>query len=283
MVASIPIEGHAVNAAFNPSTNRVYVRTMQATRRGGVAVIDTTSNAVVDVFAVADTATDVDVAVNPATNHVYVPLAGLGAVWVTQDPSAIGGRDFGISLRPEGVRLSWSPGTRETGYSIARWGADTGTMEMLPASGVLPAGTRTFTDSDSLTESGYLYALLPRAGGAILWMSDLVGLWTDVPPTPFPNAAPADFMLRHGRHGHMIGQVGYAMVMTWRAPAVGSAGYVIVGSDSVGTSETVVAAAETRAIDLAGWPKCYTVFADNGALAGYTPTLCAVSVSGLEP
>ncbi len=169
VIAAIPVEGYATAVALNPSTNRLYVRTQTE----GVVVIDTLTNSVVRTFVVSDmNATAADIGVNAATNAVYVPMAGHELVWVTQDPAPFGGRDFGITVVPGGVRLTWTPGTEEASYSIVRWAADSDTVETLEG---LPQGTTSFVDQEPLTESAYHYALLPLdAGGVPLWVSDVL-------------------------------------------------------------------------------------------------------------
>ncbi len=270
VIAAVPVEGEALAVASNPATNRLYVRTEQ----GGVAVVDALTNAVVRTFAVSDgSATNADVGVNPATNAVYVPMAGQNVVWVTQDPAPFGGRDFGITVVPGGVRLTWTPGTEETGYSIVRWAADSDTVETLEG---LPQGTTSFVDQEPLTESAYHYVLLPLDdGGSPLWMSEVLGVQ---PNTQSTQHAPPDFTLRHAAHAHHMGQVGFGVAMSWQAPG-DQAGYVLAAMFPDGNQEIPLGAQATSAIQVISEPSCFMVFAGVGEEVGYTHSLCAIPLT----
>lgn len=269
-LASVPIEGLSMALALNTSTNRLYVRTENC----GVAVIDTLTNSVVKTFAVTDTLPDLDIGVNPVTNGLYVPMADHDLVWVTEDPAPIGGRDFGIRVVSNGVQLSWTAGTKESGYSILRWAGDDGdTLETIAN---LPKGRTSFVDQGALTESAYHYALLPLdAAGIPLWVSDIVGL---MPNSQSANHAPTNFTLRHAAHAHHMGQVGFGVAMSWRAPG-NQAGYVLGAINSDGNEEIPLPAAASRAIQVISGPSCFVLYAGVGEEVGYTHTLCAIPLT----
>lgn len=270
VIATVPVGGYATAVALNPSTNRLYVRT----ELGGVAVINTLTNTVVRTFAVTDIATNADIEVNPVTNALYVPLAQIGVVWVEEDPTPVGGRDFGISVVPNGVQLTWTSGTKETGYSILRWAGDNGdTLETIAN---LAKGRTSFVDQNALTESAYNYALVPLdAAGNPLWVSDIVGVR---PNSQSAEHAPANFTLRHAAHAHHMGQVGFGVEMSWRAPG-DQAGYVLAAWYPNASQEIPLSAAATRVIEVFSEPSCFTLYAGVGEDVGHTHALYAIPLS----
>ncbi len=270
VIAEVPIAGYAVAVTLNPLTNRLYVRT----EAGGVAVIDTLTNTLVRTFVVSDFATNADIEVNPLTNTLYVPMAQDGLVWVAEDPASVGGRDFGINMVSDGVRLSWTSGSEEFGYSILRWAGNDGeTMETIVS---LAKGMTSYVDQVALTESAYSYALLPLdATGKPLWVSDIVGVW---PSSLSDENAPTNFTLRHAGHAHYKGKVGFGVEMSWQAPR-NQTGYVIAASYPDDSQEIPLPASAIRAIHTIDEPSCFTLYAAVGENVGYTHALFAVPLT----
>lgn len=270
VIAEVPVEGFAMAVALNPLTNRLYVRT----ESGGVAAFNTLTNTVVRTFAVTDIATNSDIEVNPVTNALYVPMAQIGVVWVEEDPTPVGGRDFGISVVSNGVQLTWTSGTKETGYSILRWAGDKGdTLETIAN---LAKGRTSFVDRNALTESAYNYALVPLdAAGSSLWVSDIVGVR---PNSQSAEHAPANFTLRHTAHAHHNGQIGFGVELSWRAPG-DQAGYVLAAWNPNGSQEVPLSAATNRLIEVISEPSGFTLFASVGEEVGHTHALYAMPLT----
>jgi YVTN family beta-propeller protein len=269
-IASVPVDGFPTALALNTSTNRLYVRT----ELSGVAVIDTLNNSVVKTFAVTDTSSNIDIGVNPVTNAVYVPMATDELVWVTQDPSPIGGRDFGIRVVANGVHLSWTAGTKESKYSIVRWAGDGGnTVETIAN---LPKGTTSFVDQESLTESAYHYALLPLDEASVpLWISDIVGLSPNIQSNQH---APTNFTLRHAAHAYNRGQFGSGVSMSWKAPG-NQDGYVLASAGLVSCLSSPLSPEATSASQLIVEPTYFMLFAGVGEEAGFTHILSAIPLT----
>ncbi len=218
------------------------------TDSGGVLVFDIAASG-------GPTSTPTTTAVPGAT----ASPTGVPSATATQPTAGIGGKGFGISSAADGVRLSWSTGTGQTGYQIARLAA--GTLSVLPA---LPLDASATSFLDTTAPAGLnCYVLLPL-GTSPQQLSDLlcavVGFRT-------PTGAPQSFTLR-------LNQSTTAS-LSWGPPAGTSPdGYLLlpIGGQLQSLGPTV-----TSATAPANGFTCFVVGATvGGSLTGYSDLACGL-------
>ena len=171
----------------------------------------------------------------------------------------IGGRGFGLTSATTGALMSWTGGTVQTGYLVLRLSA-TGN-QILPASGVIPAGATTFTDS-AVPAGLACYILVPVGiGTAPLALSDMLCLGTAVQA----GAAPGSFTIRMNQSTNAS--------LSWTSPGP-QTGYVLIALDGSPSTE-LAASATSVTLPLGAASRCYILVARIGTSAiGLTDVLC---------
>lgn len=187
----------------------------------------------------------------------------------------IGGKGFKLSMAPsETATMTWTGGTAQTGYEIARI-ANTGNT-ILPTSGPLPATATSFVDSTGTANSSNCYLLLPLNGSTPIGVSDLLcGLLHIHAGSAIPGA----FAIQ-------LNQSSTAS-LTWTAPG-GQTGYVLITLplNGAATTTTTLPATATSASAAIGNSagSCYLLAAVSGSTAiGLTDAVCGIpGVSTLQ-
>jgi hypothetical protein len=150
------------------------------------------------------------------------------------------------------VALTWTTGTRQSGYRLVRTDAVTLHSVLLPAAGAPRAGATSFLDRSPLDLG--CYVLLPLGRGDILGPSDELYAATTRTGTP-----PANFTPR-------LNQSSTAGLF-WSAPA-GASGYALIAAplDGSPVRTSILGSTTTSMTDTnSGIPTCYVVFASGVA------------------
>jgi hypothetical protein len=182
----------------------------------------------------------------------------------TPTPLPVGGRGFSLQTTSTGVRLSWQPGTRQTGYVIVRFGPQT---TVLPAGGPLPANATTFEDPFAKLLGGTVCYVLVPTGVAPAVVSDILCY---VPNARSPIGAPESIAVR-------LDQSSTATV-TWTAPTFGTpTNYLVFALGATPTVPTFLPATTTSASIPISGTTCFVVLALTGPTAtGISDMVCAV-------
>lgn len=209
------------------------------------------------VFNTAFTTADVS-----TRDYFHPSLAGQAKIasvswsvgyWGASSPS-IGGR--GLRLTTQGS-LTWTSGTLQTGYVIARL-SDLGTT-ILPPEGPLPAFATAF--SDAFSSTGFLcYVVFAVGPTGALGNSDLLCRLEGVAT----GAGPANFTVRLNESN--------TASLSWTPPGPQDA-YLLV---TFGAEQLALGATATGASVSVSAPSCFVLYALSGAtVLGITDVLCA--------
>jgi hypothetical protein len=185
----------------------------------------------------------------------------------------VGGKGFGIRRDPgallQTVVATWSPGTAQGGYLLARASAS-GTL-VLPLGGTpLRPDATTFSEVSFFSDPVYCYVLLPVDAGAgtAIANSDVLCMLS----APRSGSAPGGFTLR-------LNQSSQAN-LSWQVPLAFLAAapdylVVVLGADP--TVIPVPAGTLQATHDTGGAPTCYAVVAVvAGEPVGTSEVLCGV-------
>jgi hypothetical protein len=202
----------------------------------------------------------------------FVPVAGQTFTDVgSRDcvgtaPPAAGGRGFAVGSGPGGVPMTWTTGTAQAGYALARLAAATTTLLAGPAS-PLPAAATEHTDAGAVAGVANCYVLLPLGATGVLGRSDLL---CTLPGSASGSGAPPDM-------GVQLNQSTMA-TLAWSAPG-GQTGYLLqtIPLDGSAPGSLALPAGATRALhETGGTPTCYVLQVLSGAtVTGWSETLCA--------
>jgi 3',5'-cyclic AMP phosphodiesterase CpdA len=204
----------------------------------------------------------------------FVPVAGgsftdLGSrPCVGTAPPAVGGKGFAIGGVAAGSEMTWTTGTAQAAYAVARF-VD-GATTILPGAGnVLPASATDFTDTSAATGRFTCYVLLPLASSGVIGLSDTLCI---VPRSRSVVGAPANV--------HVQLDQGSIAMMTWSPPAAPPGGYFLLTIPLNGGPQGVVSlpATSTRVMhETSGVPTCYVLFPRSGAsVTGRSDVLCVI-------
>jgi calcineurin-like phosphoesterase family protein len=207
----------------------------------------------------------------------FVPVAGgsftdVGSrPCVGTAPPPVGGRGFAIGGVLTGNEMTWTTGTSQGAYAVARF-VD-GTTSILPGPGnLLPASATDFTDTTAAPGRLTCYVLLPLAASGVIGLSDTMCI---VPRSRSTVGAPGNV--------HLQLDQGSIAMMSWSAPAATPSGYFLLTIPLNGGAQGVVSlpAAATRAMhETSGVPTCYVLFPRSGAsVTGNSDVVCAIPAS----
>jgi hypothetical protein len=176
----------------------------------------------------------------------------------------VGGRGLGIRRDPGASVLTWTGGTRQSGYLVAR-----GSVPEDPfVPPTLPGSAVTYSDTGASTATLYCYIIIPLDQVTPLGLSDALCL---LPNTRSGVTIPGEFTLRLNES--------MTASLSWLT-APGANGYVLVAIPMNGAPAraSVLGANEVTATDpTGGVPTCYLLVAASGTTPiGNTDILCAV-------
>ena len=178
----------------------------------------------------------------------------------------VGGR--GMTLGSPPASFSWSSGTAQTGYLLARL-SQSGAV-VLPASGTpLPRTSTSYTDPGPLSESSYCYVLLAMRGTDSIGHSDLLCLL----PNLRTGIVPQGFSARLNESSNAT--------LSWLPPTIPVpelAGYVLVAlGGTEPRTKTFAPGVFTTVDDTQGSPRCYILVAISATQAiGNSDAICVV-------
>ena len=186
-------------------------------------------------------------------------------------PPPVGGRGFAIGGVPPGNEMTWTTGTAQAAYVVARIVG--GTTTILPGAGnLLPASATDFTDATATPGRLTCYVLLPLAASGLIGLSDTVCI---LPGSRSTVGAPGNVRLQLDQ--------GTVAMMSWSAPAAPPGGYFMLTIPLNGHPQRVVSlpATATRTMhETSGVPTCYVLFPrSGGSVTGNSDVLCAVPAS----
>ncbi len=178
------------------------------------------------------------------------------------ETAGAGGRGF--ALRVGSAVMSWSCGTSQSGYVVARLGSF---PTMLPPSGPLPRTATTYTDSSPLLGLS-CYVLFALGGSPPAATANSDGLCL-LPNVRSPTRAPTDFTIRLNE--------GPIALLSWGPPTGGHDGYTLAVLGSTQAPVNLPADARSTSHNTGGTSHCYVLFATSaGAAVGNTDVLCGI-------
>lgn len=182
-------------------------------------------------------------------------------------PGVTGGRGFQLSSSSTGApTMTWTAGTTSQVYVIARI-SSTGAEAVLPSGTALPASATSYTDTASLTDPFYCYALFAFSLTSVLGNSDALCL---LPNSRSAGNVPSNFAVQLNQSN--------TATLSWMPPGA-QTGYLLESIPSVGaTRQTLLPGTATLTTDdTQGVTTCYVLAPTVGGIViGNSDILCGV-------